>query len=203
MRPATNRPAPPGPTGSASISGPHMAAQCKLPSNPSAKAIPKSILFSSDGDFLFEEKFSPAGIPFGAHQPQARGKLGNIQRLRAVGFWFQLKFPVQPRFRRTVEFNRAGKLLCKLRGRQCDDDGAAAGIPSDGRAGFLGAGGAVYLALEFQFLLVVIGVDQMVAVRRSDDDDARHAGKKQSERSEDAQWPEVASGFHNFNFAGR
>ena len=39
-------PAPPGGTGSASISGPHMAAQCRLPSRPSAKAIPKSILFS-------------------------------------------------------------------------------------------------------------------------------------------------------------
>ena len=38
-----NRPDPPADTGSASISGPHMAAQCRLPKNPSAMAIPNSI----------------------------------------------------------------------------------------------------------------------------------------------------------------
>src|ERR1035437_626023 len=95
MRPAINRPAPPDAIGNASISGPHMAAQCRLPSRPSAKAIPKSILFSGDDDFLLDKITLPAGVPFGAHQPEAGGELGNIQHLRAVGARLQLKFPVQ------------------------------------------------------------------------------------------------------------
>src|ERR1039458_7959545 len=55
-----------------------------------------------DFDFLFEKVVLAGGVPLGAHQPQAGGKLGNIQRLRAVGFWFQLKFPVQFRRRRSI-----------------------------------------------------------------------------------------------------
>src|SRR6185369_16295802 len=107
--PTTNRAGPPGGTGSASISGPHMAAQCRLPSSPSTKAIPKSILFSGDGDFLFEEIILFAGVPFDAHTPEPGGKLGNIQRLRAVGFQRQRKVTVQLWRGRAVKLHRPGK----------------------------------------------------------------------------------------------
>ena len=104
--------------------------------------------------------------------------MGNIQRLRAVGFWFQEKFAVQLGFGRAVKLNRAGNLLRKLRHGQGDNHRVFGRIVSNASTGFFRAVGTVNLALKVQFLLVVAVADQVLAVRGGNDDHAGHAGKK-------------------------
>ena len=80
----------------------------------------------------------------------------------------------------TEKLNRAGELLRHLLRRHRQPKLARRRIHPDGRAGLLGAGGAVNLLLEFSLLLIVIIADHALAVRQGDGQHSGDAAKTSS-----------------------
>src|SRR4051812_23167436 len=68
----------------ASTSGPHITAQCRLPTRPSRNAVQISSMSPADHDRLIEVKFLAVRQPLHAHFPQAGLKLRGVDKLCAV-----------------------------------------------------------------------------------------------------------------------
>src|SRR5688500_11684950 len=152
-------------TGMARTRGPHIAAQWRLPTNPIMKAA-RSILVAAEHERCFDVVLSIAVFPVETHFPQTALEIDNADLLHAIGGRRERDFFVEPGIGRPVKVDRAFNTSSTHFTGQGDADILLREIVSDDRFAVEGAGARqpVDLRLILDFVLVIVGADELIVV---------------------------------------
>src|SRR5213592_1177887 len=98
----------------ARTSGPHITAQCRLPTRPRTNDVQISSMSFNDHEALFQHvEFAVRG-PFEARLPKTRRERRVIHSLLTGTVRLEIDAVIKPRVRRAVQMQCAGEVRCNV-----------------------------------------------------------------------------------------
>ena len=141
---------------------------------------------------MVEEKLPAGDGPLDPDFPKAGPEVFGIELLDAVGSERESHVPVEPRIGRAIEVDVTGGVGGA--GRQGDCDGLLNGVVADGQLVLkhLRRLEAIDLALIADFLLVIIGGNEVHVLAQGAKNPKRHRRDEDDEMGDDGDGPGIA-----------